>query len=145
MRCAAAAVALLAGALPAGVLSSCGATPSDAYVVENDPGHVEEIPGQDVGLVSLTGEAAQRLGIDTTPVARNGRHLVVPSEAVLVDAEGVWWVFTNPEPDHFVRAEIDVSHEKDGTAYLESGPAPGTQVVTVGVAELYGVEEQVGH
>jgi hypothetical protein len=28
---------------------------------------------------------------------------------------------------------------------LSKGPAPGTEVVTVGVAEVYGVEFEVGH
>jgi hypothetical protein len=29
--------------------------------------------------------------------------------------------------------------------YLETGPAVGTQVVTVGVPELAGIEDGVGH
>ena len=32
-----------------------------------------------------------------------------------------------------------------GVAYLSSGPSAGTRVVTVGVPELYGIEEAVGH
>lgn len=130
-------------ALLAALLSSCAAAPSDAYVIQNDPGHVEEIPGSDVGLVTLSDGAAERLQIRTAAVVAAGKRLVVPSEAVFVDTSGVWWVFTNPEPDTFVREEIQLLRQRDGRAVLASGPAPGTEVVIVGVAQLYGVENAV--
>ena len=127
------------------VLSSCGAAASDKYVVKNDPGHVEPIPGSDLGMVTLTDGAAERLQIQTTEVVAAGKRLVVPSEAVFVDTSGVWWVFTSPEPNHFVRAQIELLRQQDGKAVLAAGPEPGTEVVIRGVAQLYGVEESVGH
>jgi len=140
----AAAAALLSALLP-WLLSACGAPPSDAYVVHNDPGHVEAIPGSDVGLVTLTEDAVARLGIRTADVAGVGKRLVVPGEAVFVDTAGHWWVFTNPEPNHFVREEIQLLRQRDGKALLSAGPAPGTKVVVVGVAQLSGVEQAIGH
>jgi len=38
-----------------------------------------------------------------------------------------------------------VSRVDRETARLEDGPPPGTRVVTVGVAQLYGAERGVGH
>ena len=130
-------------ALLAAMLSSCADAASDKYVVQNDPGHVEPIPGSDVGLVTLEDGAAERLQIRTTEVVAAGRQLVVPSEAVFVDTSGVWWVFTSPEPNHFVRVEIDLLRQQDGRAFLAFGPAPGTEVVIVGVAQLFGVEKSI--
>jgi hypothetical protein len=136
---------LLALPLVGWPLASCASTPSDAYVVENDPGHVEHVAGTDRVRVRLADGATERLRIETATVRRSGRHLVVPGEAVFVDPEGTWWVYTNPAPAVFERAEVDVVHQQDGRAVLSDGPAAGTPVVTVGVPELYGVEEEVGH
>jgi hypothetical protein len=127
------------------VLSSCGAAASDSYVIQNDPGHVEAIPGRDEGLVTLTEAAVKRLRIRTTDVVDTGKRLMVPDEAVFVDTDGRWWVFTNPEPHHFVREEIQLIRQRAGQALFSAGPASGTKVVVVGVAELYGVEQAVGH
>jgi hypothetical protein len=44
-----------------------------------------------------------------------------------------------------VREQIDVDYIQEGLAYLSRGPAPGTSIATVGVAELYGTEFEVGH
>lgn len=132
-------------ALLAGLLCSCGAAASDAYVIQNDPGHVKDIPGSDVDLVTLADGAAERLQIRTAEVVAAGKLLVVPDEAVFVDTAGVWWVFTSPEPDHFVRAEIQLLRHKNGKAFLAEGPAAGTKVVVVGAAELSGIEQAIGH
>jgi hypothetical protein len=130
-------------ALLALVLSACGAAASDSYVIKNDPGHVEPVPGSDLGLVTLTDGAAERLQIRTADVVAAGKQLVVPSEAVFVDTSGAWWVFTSPEPNQFVRAEIQLLRQHDGKAFLSAGPEPGTKVVVVGVAQLYGVEQSI--
>jgi len=136
----------LAGtAMVAAVLSGCAGAASDKYLIQNDPGHVATIPGSDVGMVTLSDGAAERLQIETTEVVAEGKRLVVPSEAVFVDTSGVWWVFTSPEPNHFVREMIQLLRQRDGKAILAAGPAPGTEVVIVGVAQLSGVETSIGH
>ena len=43
------------------------------------------------------------------------------------------------------RAMIRLVRETSRIALVSSGPDAGTDVVTTGVQELYGVEEQVGH
>lgn len=127
------------------LLSSCAGAVSDAYVISDDPGKVEMTAGSDLGRVTLTEQAANRLAIQTTQVTTSGTQLVVPSDAIFVDSVGAWWVYTNPEPYVFVRHAIEIEDEVDERVFLSSGPAAGTAVVTVGVAELSGVESEVGH
>jgi hypothetical protein len=125
------------------LLCSCGGAISDAYVIEDDPGHVEAIG--DANLVTVTDQAADRLQIETAPVSRSRQGLVVPVEAVFVDTAGVWWVYEAHGQNEYMRAEIDLMGFQGGRTLLRSGPPVGTEVVTVGVAELYGIEEEVGH
>ena len=125
------------------LLSSCGGVISDAYVIKNDPGHVKSTAEGD--LVTLTDQAADRLHIETTPVTTSPQGLAVPAAAVFVDTTGAWWVYEVKGPNEFIRAAVDVESIQDGRALLRSGPPPGTAVVTLGVAELYGIEEEVGH
>lgn len=131
--------------IPAVMLSACAGTVADAYVVEEQPAHVEQIAGTDQVGVVLTARAAERLGIRTVPVRQDGSGLVVPSSAVFVDIDGGWWVYTSTDPQVFVKHEIAIEREDGGQAFLSSGPPVGTEVVTVGVAELSGVEAEIGH
>ena len=128
------------------LLASCAGAVADEYTIEHEPAHVEKVAGSDhVQRSPWRREAAQRLAIQTTEVRKAARQLVVPSAAVFVDTEGRHWVYTNPEPLVFVRHEIAVDREAGGRAYLSSGPPAGTRVVTVGVPQLAGIEDGVGH
>jgi len=73
------------------------------------------------------------------------RRKVVPYAAVLYDAHGDTWVYTNPEPLVFVRHRIMVDYINGDQAVLSEGPPAGTVVVTVGGAELFGAEFEIGH
>lgn len=139
-----AATAAVAAAVATVLLASCGGKIDDGYVIGDDPGTVEEIDGTDKVKVMLTDPASHRLRIETTPVIESAQGLVVPATAVFVDGHGHWWVYTNPSPNEFVRAEIKVKHETNNQVILKDGPPVGTEVVTVGVAELYGVEDAGG-
>jgi multidrug efflux pump subunit AcrA (membrane-fusion protein) len=68
----------------------------------------------------------------------------VPESAILYDPDGQTFVFTNPKDSVFVRAEVTVVEIADGQASLSAGPPAGTAVVTVGAAELFGVETGLG-
>ncbi len=125
------------------LLVSCGDAPSDEHVV-NQPATVEERDGSELATITLTAAAAERLDIQTVAVASSEDGLVVPSSAIYLDAGGQWWVYTNPEPLVFVRAPIQIVGEEDGVARLSEGPPAGTQVVVVGVPELYGTEVGIG-
>jgi hypothetical protein len=68
---------------------------------------------------------------------------VVPYAAVLYGVHGETWVYTNPEPLAFVRQPIVIDYVKGDLAILSEGPEAGTEVVTVGAAELFGAETGV--
>jgi hypothetical protein len=126
------------------LLSACGEAPSDEHVID-EPLTLEAVEGTELTRVTLTASAAERLGIETTPVAQTGNRTVVPPSAVLVDPEGGLWVYTSPELLVFVRHEITIANEERDRTFLSSGPPVGTDVVTVGVPELYGAEYEIGH
>ena len=63
---------------------------------------------------------------------------------MLHDAYGGTWVY-EARPSHaFVRRRVSVRDQVDGLAVLDVGRPPGTKVVTVGAAELFGTEFGVG-
>jgi hypothetical protein len=105
-----------------------------------EPASVEEIEGSDLSRVVLKEDAARRIGLDTVPATSRGGRTVVPESAIWVDVSGDEWVYTNPETLVFVRAQVVVERYDDGLAYLSDGPAPGTEVASVGVPELIGSE-----
>ena len=104
----------------------------------------EPIAGSELLRIRLTEGAVARLAIETVPVAQVGAELAIPYGALLYDALGEAWAFTNPEPLVYVREAIEVKHIADDLVILADGPPAGTTVVTVGAAELYGVESGVG-
>lgn len=73
-----------------------------------------------------------------------GPRKIVPYSAVIYDLHGDTWAYTSPEPLVFVRHSITVDYIEGDTAVLFDGPTAGTAVVTVGAAELLGVELGVG-
>ena len=126
------------------ILASCGGTIEDDYQIKGQPYTLDEVEGSELTEVTLTKSAEERLGIETVPVQETGSKLVVPYDAVYLDAHGKFWVYTNPAPQVFVRARIHIVRETSTEAILGKGPSAGTQVVTVGVPELYGTETEWG-
>src|SRR4051812_24294152 len=106
---------------------------------------VEKIEGSDQSRVILLEEAAKRLGIETTAVSGlSGGQESVPYSAVIYDAEGHTWVFTTGEELSYVKAPIAIDRIDGDRAILTEGPGVGTEVVTQGAAELFGVEDGIG-
>lgn len=113
------------------------------------PAVVEHVEGG-LSRVQLSQEAADRIGLQTAAVedARGPGTkglTVVPYSALLYDAQGHVWVYTSPEPLTFVRARVTVETVSGKRAFISRGPAEGTTVASVGAAELYGTEFEVGH
>jgi hypothetical protein len=110
------------------------------------PAKVESISGTDLHRVILTEKAADRLGITTEPVRQlpsagaAGAAAAVPFDAVIYDKHGNTWAYTNPAPLTYVRAKLTIGRVDGSLAELTAGPVAGTPVVTVGAAELIGVE-----
>jgi len=126
------------------ILTACGGAIADEYVIEEQPYALETVQGQEVLRVILTEAAVEHVGIETALVEQRGPNLVVPYEAVYIDSHGEFWVYTNPETLVYVRAPIEIVEETSTEAILADGPPAGTQVVTVGVPELYGAEKEFG-
>ena len=99
----------------------------------------------DTSRVVLIEQAAKRLGIETGPVVPlDAGHETVPYSAIIYDAEGHSWVFTTSGPLSYVKAPITIDHIDGDRAVLTAGPPVGTQVVTQGAEELFGVEDGIG-
>lgn len=135
------AAAALAAGLP---LAACSGPASSLGEASNGSVRVEPVEGSPVSKVTLTPEARDRLGIATAQVRKaTGSGLVLPSAALLYDAEGRTWAYVAHDEGSYVRAAVDVDHIDGVSTYLTDGPAAGTPVVVVGVPELYGAEEGV--
>jgi hypothetical protein len=91
-------------------------------------------------VITLADRAETRLGIETVPVTAEAAGLLVPYAAVVYDADGSSWAFVRTGPLTYQRAAIEISGIDGDRVTLVSGPAAGTEVVTVGAAELVGVE-----
>ena len=130
---------LILVALAVGACGSAAKPPAAEAAVT-----VDKIEGSELKKLTLSEHAAQRLGVATTEVAASGGATTVPYAAILYDKKGLTWTYTNPAGLEFVRTEVAVDHVTDGVAYLDKGPDAGTKVVTVGAAELWGVETGVG-
>ncbi len=94
-----------------------------------------------IASVTLTEKAAERTGIVTGAVEdTSAGTLAVPYSAIWYDAKGHAFVYTVTAPLSYIRAPITVDGVEGDHAILSAGPAAGTEVVTQGVAELYGAE-----
>lgn len=88
--------------------------------------------------------AGQRLMVEVSLKGDDGPRLVIPFSALIYDIYGDTWVYTNPEPRHFLRVPVVVDYIDGDQVILVDGPAAGTTVVTIGVAELHGTDTGVG-
>lgn len=130
---------LVVASMTIGACGSPGKKPAAEAAVT-----VDKIEGSELKKLTLSEHAAQRLGLTTAEVTASGAETTVPYSAILYDKKGATWTYTNPEGLVFLRAEVTVDRVAQGVAYLDEGPDPGTKVVTVGAAELWGVETGVG-
>lgn len=118
-------------------LAACGQT-VEAETAK--PAYVEEIEGSKFKRVVVTEKAAERLDIQTAQVSEEQGALVVPYSTLIYGLHGETWLYTSPGPLTYVRHPITVERIEGDLAFLSDGPELGTEVVTVGVAELYGEE-----
>lgn len=127
------------------LLVACSGTPPESAPKEAAV-VVEKNEATGISKLALSAKAAERLGIATAAVADApaGRGTAVPYSAIVYDKNGATWAYTNPEGLVFLRAAITVERIAEDLAILSSGPPVGTSVVTVGTAELWGVETGVG-
>jgi hypothetical protein len=137
LRPAAVCLALITAAL---ALSACG-TPA-AEESGEELATVKPIKGTDTNLVTLKKEASETLGVKTTAITKEGGHEVLPAAALVYAADGHTFTYASPRPNQYVRAAITVDRIDGGTVILKKGPPVGTNVVTVGSQELFGLENE---
>ncbi len=132
---------VLIGALVTGIMVAGCSDPAEPPSEEAI--HIEELES---GLKTLTlsPNAAERLGIETADVEDSGAQTVVPYASVIYDASGATWAYVAIEPLSFERESIVVESISGDEAIITDGPPAGTPVVIVGAAELYGAETGVG-
>ena len=94
------------------------------YELDNRETHYR--PGERVGATLLLNDPAE--------------SLVVPWSAVVFDIHGGAWVYERTGERVYSRKRVVVRHVTGDTAVLDSGPATGTTIVTVGAAELFGTD-----
>ncbi len=128
------------------VLSGCR---QDQVAEKYHPATLSESGQEGIMKVTLDARAAERIGLQTAAVREeivgSAKRLVVPYGAIMYDAKGDSWTFTNPQPLVFVRHKIVVEHIAGDRVILSEGPPAGTAIVTVGAAELMGAEHKYGH
>ncbi|WP_210506147.1 hypothetical protein [Naasia sp. SYSU D00057] len=125
-------------------LAGCSAQSSEATGHE-EPVAIEHAEGSDVARLTLTSQAADRLGLETAPVQQDAGGLRIPYSALLYMADGSTWVYASNEELVFEREPVTVVRIEGDTVLLSDGPAVGTEVATVGAAELFGSEFDTAH
>ena len=134
----AAGLALMAG-VGIGGCTEVESTSSAGY----EPAKLQEIEGSELVRVAFTEEGAKRTGLRTVAAGQSGHHRIVPYSALLYDGEGSPFVYTATTPLSFERAAVVVDRIKGDRVLLTDGPPAGSQVVTTGVAEVYGAELEI--
>jgi len=106
----------------------------------DEPAQVVPIKGSDVPKVVLTADGAHRIGLKTATVELSETGTAVPLAAVVYDRDGSTWVYTVAARLTYVRQRVTLAGADGDVALLQRGPPVGTEVVTVGAAELLGSE-----
>jgi hypothetical protein len=135
---------LIAGPLAGFVLllSACATVPEE----ETAGGGGAEVKTEGgVVQITLTEDAADRLGMESAPIRNAGKgagksNSVMPYAALLYGPTGEPFTYTNADALTFEHAPLEVERIDGNRVFLRDGPPPGTEVVTQGGAELWGAE-----
>ncbi|WP_426978066.1 hypothetical protein ACQCSU_02450 [Pseudarthrobacter sp. O4] len=113
----------------------------------DDPAKVEKNATTGIARLTLTERGLDRLDlkIETVKPGAGGTEVLLPYASLLYDSSGKTWVYTNPAARVYQRQAVTVSKVEAGVVTATDGPAAGTNVVTVGAAELFGAEFDTAH
>ncbi len=129
-------------------LFACSSGLSEPATQDPDESITLELIEEGLNRMTLSERAFERLDIQTVPVREEQldgtQRLVIPYSAILYDLNGGTWAYISPEPLTFVREAITVDYIEGDMVVLVDGPSSGTEVVTVGAAELHGADTGVG-
>jgi hypothetical protein len=111
------------------------------------PAEIEEIEDSDATRVTLTADAAARIGLELASAQRNGEYITIPYAALIYDDDGEAWVFEADAELTFIRTGVVVDRVEGDVAWLSEGLSHADPVVTAGATELYGAELEIdgGH
>ena len=126
------------------LLASCAGAVADEYTIEHEPAHVEKVAGSD--HVKITLEEGRRSGWPSDDGGPEGRQAA--GRAVRGRVRGHRRAPLGVRQPRAPRVRPPRDRRRPGSggrAYLSSGPPAGTRVVTVGVPQLAGIEDGVGH
>jgi hypothetical protein len=139
---------LIALAAFAALLLACSGSSGSSVEADPAPSSLESLGEEGFYRITISERAAQRIGLQTAAVesASDGgqQRLRIPHGAVVYDPEGGAWTYTSSATLVFQREAITVNRVDGDMAWLDSGPANGAMVVSVGAAELYGLEFGIG-
>ena len=130
---------LTAGALLAGCSEVEPAT-STAY----QPSKLEAVGDLGLKRVTFTKEGAAQVDVQLATARQVGARTAVPYAALIYDGQGLAWVYSAPTPLTYLRVPVVVDRIDGDQVLLRSGLRSGTRVVTVGAAEVYGAELNIG-
>lgn len=86
----------------------------------------------------------QRVLVELSLLGSSMPMNIIPYAAVIYGLNGETWVYARIEPLTYVRMPVKIDYIEGDQAILSESPATETEVVVVGVAELFGVESGVG-
>ncbi|CAI3798490.1 hypothetical protein [Pseudarthrobacter sp. MM222] len=125
-------------------LPACAAPVAAPAAVGEAPAKVEKNATTGIAKLTLTQRGLDRIELKTEPVTAGAGGVQLPYGALMYDSAGKTWVYTNPAERVYERQEVTVSKVEAGVVTATVGPPAGTQVVTVGAAELFGAEFNTG-
>jgi hypothetical protein len=143
-RRSAALAARLSAVLATVVASVASCSRQSAESTPQPPAVLDPAPGVTMPVVRLSEPAykAVRVASELTQAAPGG--VVIPTKAVIYSPDGAAWTYVALAPLAYVRQAIVIDRISGTEAFLSSGPAVGTPVVTIGAPELLGTEYGVG-
>jgi hypothetical protein len=134
-------VGLLVGAI---ALAGCAKTEESSESSGDAAATLVEVENSEPKVI-LTDRAEGRIGLQLAEIeGAAGEPARVAYGAVVYDEDGKTWVYRKTKDLTYRRVPITVADIDGEVVTLSDGPPPGTKVVTVGTAELSGVEQGIG-
>jgi len=79
------------------------------------------------------------------PLRSRATAVTLPTSAIVWDTQGGTWVYATTAPLTYTRRRVALDRVEGDVAVLARGVDDGDRIVTVGAAELFGVEFGAGH
>ena len=101
-----------------------------------------------INKITFTEKAMERVGVKTVALqegkikgAENAdARPFVPYSSLMYVPTGETFIYISPKPRTFVRQAVNVDYIVDDFVVLKDGPPKGTEVVSIGAAEIFGAE-----